>query len=168
MYIPSRRLVLFGGTTSLLFGCAGGQTIGGVPIPMVKAYADDLADALSAGADIYLNSTTPPVPTESQKAAVARAKADIQSAKTALDSVLVPTTTTVPLSARDTVKLIILDAEKLQPFVAPLLGTAGVYIPLALSVLQAFVDSLPPPPTTPPTPPAPLAEKAKSFRRGVR
>lgn len=165
MYISTRRAALLGSAASLLFGCSNG-TIGGTPIPMAKAYADDLADALSAGADTYLARTTPPVPTASEKAAVLKAKDDIQQAKAALDAAL--TTTTVPQNTRDIVKQVIADAHNIAPYVAPLLGPAALYIDLALGVLQSFADSLPPPPTAPQTPPAALAEKAKAYRRGAR
>lgn len=137
-----------------------------MPLTMIKAYGDDLADALSAGADAYLNATTAPVPTDAQKATVSKAKADIQSGKHALDLVLTSVTDNkAPPSAINIAKLIIADAQSLEPYVLPLLGAAGLYVPLALGVVQAFVDSLPPPPDTPPTPPAAFAEKARSYRR---
>jgi hypothetical protein len=166
MYIATRRAAMLGGS-SLLFGCSfftpTSTTIGGTPVSMAQAYADDLADALSSGADIYLASTTPTV---SQKAAVTQAKADIQAAKVRLDAALASVVTTVPQTALDTVKLIIVDARKLAPIVSPFLGPAAMYIDLALGVLQTFADSLPPPPVAPAVPPAALREKAAAYRRG--
>jgi hypothetical protein len=166
MYIVTRRAAVLGGS-SMLFGCSfftpTTPTIGGTPVSMAQAYADDLADALSSGADVYLASTTPTV---SQKAAVTQAKADIQAAKMRLDAALASVVTTVPQTALDTVRLIVVDAQKLVPLVSPLLGPAALYVNLAIGVLQAFVDSLPPPPTAPAVPPAALREKAAAYRRG--
>jgi hypothetical protein len=169
MYVATRRAAMLGGS-SLLFGCSfftpTSTTIGGTPVSMAQAYADDLADALSSGADIYLASQSGA--TVSQKAAVIQAKADIQAAKGRLDAALASVVTTVPQTALDTVRLIIVDARKLAPIVSPFLGPAAMYIDLALGVLQTFADSLPPPPVAPVVPPAALREKAAAYRRGAK
>jgi hypothetical protein len=159
------------GGSSLLFGCnffTPTTTIGGTPVSMAQAYADDLADALSAAADTYLASTTPPVPTDAQKAAVTQEKTDIQAAKVQLDAALSSIVTTVPTTALDTVKLIIVDGKKLIPLVSSYLGDAALYVDLAFGVLQTFVDSIPPPPDAPPVPPAALHKKAVAYRRGAK
>ena len=53
----------------------------------------------------------------------------------------------------------------LAPMVAPFLGAAAPYVPLAIAVVSAFVQSLPAPANAPATPPAALSRKAAQFRR---
>lgn len=162
MYIPTRRIVLLG-SGAMLFGCSTSTTPDTrTPLQMAQVYTDDLADALSASATAYLNSTPPP--TQAQVDIVRNTIAQIQAARAAIDALTSPTAA----NTISTIKTIIIDVQTIEPLLAPLLGPAALYIPLALGVLQAFVDALPPPPAAPPVPPAALHEKAMAFRRRNR
>lgn len=157
MYAPSRRIVMFGGVSLFIVGCTTPQSQ--TSFEMTKAYSNDLANALSASADVFLASTNP-TPTAAQLSLVLHAKTSIQQAKDIINS------TTAPSDARTAVQTVITDVGLMAPLLGPLLGPAALYIPLAVAVLQAFIDSLPPPPNAPPMPPAALHEKAMAYHRG--
>ena len=83
---PSRRFLLLG-AVSTLAGCQYfASTAGGTPIDMAKMYGDDLADALTASADVFLAS--PNIPAD-QKPLVVQAKMIIQEGKQALDAITI-------------------------------------------------------------------------------
>lgn len=162
MYIPTRRFVLLGSAGLTLFGCAA-LTSTRTPLQMVQFYTDDLADAFAASAQIFEASTSP-VPTAEQITLVNTVMAEIQAGRAAVDALTAPTAT----DGIAIVRAIISDVQKVEPMLAPLLGAAALYLPLALGVLQAFADSLAPPPDAPPVPPAALHAKAVAYRRSKR
>lgn len=150
----TRRNTLIGCFVVGLAGCAGSNVA--TSLTQAKLYGDDLANALSAAGQEFMIATTS---TLDQKVIVQKTLAAIQVAKTALDNAVART------DAIGIVNQIIAAANTLYPLVSPYLGAAGLYVPIALAVLQAFIDSLPPPSDAPPTPPAALHEKAMAFRR---
>lgn len=129
---------------------------GATTLATAKMYGDDLADALTAAAQEFVIN---PQSTMDQKALVQQLTVAIQTAKTTLDAAVAQS------DATGAVNQIITAANSLYPLVAPYLGSAGLYVPLALDVLRTFVNSLPPPTTSPP--PAALQEKAKVYRKSL-
>lgn len=157
--MTSRRSFLFA-TGALcvplpFIACSGADAT--TSLALAKTYGDDLANALSAAAQAYLAGT--PAPSPAQAALVSTAVSDLQTARAALDAA------TVPANAVQAADEVIAVARKLSPIVSPYLGPAAPYLPLALGVLQAFVDSLPPPPATPAVPPAGLHIMAAKYHR---
>lgn len=138
----------------LVFGCSPttpGAT--SVPMNMLKAYGDDVINALSAAAQAYVVS-----PGAKNTAIVNQIVGYLQSTKDALDSVQIES------DARGIALEVVGFAQQLSPIVAPFLGPAAPFVPIALAVLQAFIASLPPPPAAPPTPPAALHNLALKYR----
>ena len=151
-----RRIMLAssGLTMALLLTGCGGSTS---PVPVVtfdqaKAYMDVAVAAVTAAAQQYL--VGPPVPTAANAVLVNTVISKLGTVKTALDQVTLATDW--KSGALEAITLM----QQLSPTVAPFLGGAAPYVPLALAVIQAFVMSLPPPASAPVTPPAPLAQKA--------
>lgn len=132
-----------------------GTPAGATNLQMAQVYADDLADAVSAAAQIYL--AGPPAPDAAQAALVSGLIADLQTARRALDAA------TAASDARGIAKQLLTAALNLSPMITALLGPAAGYIPLAIGVVQAFIDSLPPPPAAPVTPPAALHRAALKY-----
>lgn len=137
-----------------LTDCSG--TSGATTLATAKMYGDDLADALAAAAQEFIVN---PQSTMDQKALVKQLVVTLQTAKTTLDAAVAQT------DAVGAVNQIIAAANSLYPLAAPYLGSAGLYVPLALDVLKTFVANLPPPTTSPP--PAALQEKAKVYRKSL-
>lgn len=135
--------------------CGLVPTATGGNLDQAKAYGADLANALSAGAAVFL--AGPPVPTAEQAALVNAAVADIQAANAALAAA------TAQSTARGIVDQLLAAALKLSPLVMAALGAAGPYIPLAIAVLQAFAAAVPPPVEVPPVPPAALHRAALKY-----
>jgi hypothetical protein len=153
-----RRKVLLGSSVFVplvLLGCS--TTPGGTPsvsLDMAKAYLDDLVNAVSAAAQAYLAGST----TNINSATVAALVADLQALNSAVQSI-------TDVTNIKSISLQILAAvNQVVPFVAPFLGPAGPFVPLAIAVIQAFVQSLPAPPDAPPQPPAQLHAKAMTYR----
>lgn len=139
-----------------LLNCGLTGNAGAVTLAQAQMYGTDLANALSAGAVIYL--AGPPKPSAEDATIVNKAIADIQTAKTALANA------TATTSAIGVANELLNAALQLSPLVMGSLGAAGPYIPLAIAILQAFIASLPPPAVTPATPPAALHAKAMTYR----
>lgn len=139
----------FGSAASLaLWACATGSQ-GAVTLETAKVWMADMAGAVVAGAGVYTG------PNEAQVKDIA---AKIQQGAAAFASLGdVATAKTAALS-------ILAMIQQISPIVAPLLGPAGVFVPMAVAVLQAFVAALPVPPDTPPTPPAALHRAATARR----
>lgn len=156
MYLHARRHVLLGSSLLLLLGCQL-PTDKRTSLDMAKLYGDDLADALSASADAFIASpqSTPP-----QRELVLAAKSEIQTARATLDAV-----TAMTGDGKTAAQEIITGANILEPVLGTLLGPAALYIPMAIGVLQAFIDAWPPPVLAPSTPPDLLHEKAMTYRR---
>lgn len=150
----SRRYTL--SLTALLplaFARCANMTTPTVTLDQAKLYANDLILALSAAADTYVTS-----PGAKNIPLVLEIESDLQQLKSAIDSV------ESVADARSIVLQAIAFCQQLTPIVLPFLGPAAAAVPLALAVLQAFVQALPPPPEAPPTPPAALHAKALQYR----
>ena len=148
MHISRRQAFMFAPALALAAAACSGQS-GGVSVAQVKAYANALAAAITGAAQAYL--AGPPAPSAAQAQIVNVVLADLKTAVTALDG--------VPDGAgsagtKDLIQQILTAVQKIVPILAPFLGPAGVYVPLAIAVLQAFIASLPLPPATPAMPPA--------------
>ena len=147
----SRRQLLPVPAILLLAQCANGSSA--VTLQQVQSYANDLVDALSAAAQAYLAS-----PSATNASVVQTIVSDLQTAKTALNAV------TSQTNAQSIALQVVGFAQQLEPIVLPFLGVAAPYIPIAIAVIQAFIQSLPPPPATPATPPAQLHAVAVKYR----
>jgi hypothetical protein len=126
-------------------------------LDMAKAYADDLANAVSAAANVYL--AGPPKPTAANLALVTQLVAGLQQARTALDA------TTAASDAKGIALQVLAGVQQLVPMVSPFLGAAAPYVPLAIAVVQAFVQSIPPPAEAPPAPPAELHRAGMAYHQ---
>jgi hypothetical protein len=123
-------------------------------LAQIQAYADDLINALSAAGQAYLLSATT---TASGKVLVTTVIQDLQQTKIAIDSAVNTT------DARATALEIVAFAQQLELLVIPFLGAAAPFVPIALAVLQAFIEALPPPSNAPAMPPAQLHELALKY-----
>jgi hypothetical protein len=110
---------------------------------------------VSAAAQAYLASS--PSPTAAAQALVKSIVTDLQTLNTAVQSV------TDTSAAKSTILQILAGVNQLVPIVSPFLGTAGPYVPLAIAVIEAFVQSLPPPANSPTSPPAELHRMALKY-----
>jgi hypothetical protein len=126
-----------------------------VSLAQVQAYAGDLVNALSAAAQTYL---TLPSVTATDKVLVTTIVADLQQANTAIAAVVNVT------NAQSIALQIVAFATQLEPLVLPFLGAAAPFVPVAMALLQAFIQSLPAPPATPVTPPVQLHSMALKYR----
>ena len=154
-YNRRAALRLSGGIASLAaFGLLGAcsTTSAGTSLDMAKTYGDDLIAALLAAAATYNASPN------ANPIVAGTIVPDLEQAKVALDGA------TSASDARGIVLQILAAAQTAMPMLSPFLGAAGPYIPLAIAVLQAFAQSLPPPPAAPPTPPAALHAVGERYR----
>lgn len=140
---------------ALLAGCVG--TPGAVTFAQARAYMDDAVDAVLAAAQAYIVGT--PRPPQASIDVVISLSTALENARTALDA----TTVVANWQAGAIEALAVL--QQLTPLVAAFLGAAAPYVPLAIAVIEAFIQSLPPPPAAPVTPPAALAQKALQYHR---
>jgi hypothetical protein len=139
----------------MLVDCTGTQ--GAVTLEQAKAYLNDGVNATLAASQAYLAST--PAPSAQIAATVTALAAKLEAANTALQGVVA----VVDWKAGALEALTVL--QQLSPLVAPFLGAAGPLLPMAIAVVMAFVQSLPPPADAPPTPPAALSRKAAEYHR---
>lgn len=155
----NRRMLLSGAALALplpfIAACGMLPTTSGGNLAQAQAYGADLANALSAGAVVFL--AGPPKPTDAQAALVNQAVADIQTANAALAAA------TAQSTATGFATQLLNAALKLSSLVIPSLGPAGPYVPLAIAVLQAFIGALPPPDVVPAVPPAALHRAALKY-----
>ena len=134
------------------FASACSMYPGATPLDMAKNYAAVLADAISAAADAFLASTPPP---PKQQADLVQSIVDkIQAAKDQL------TAAVDPANAKVAAKEVVAGVRFLSGMVSSYLGSAAAYVPVALDVLSAFINALPPPANAPATPPAELQRAA--------
>lgn len=142
---------------ALLAGCGLiGTPAGATNLQMAQLYADDLSDAVSAAAQVFL--AGPPVPTAAQTATVTGLIADLQTARKALDAA------TAASDARGIAKQLLAAAGNLAPMITAVLGpVVALDVQLAISVVRTFVDTLPPPTDAGPTPPAALHRAALKY-----
>ena len=149
-----RRAVLLGSAALALTRCSGAAV---TTLAQAKAYFDAGAGAVLAGAQQYL--AGPPKPSAADAATVKTVMAALVAAQKALDGTVIET------DWRATAVGALANIQSLLPFATPFLGPAGPYLPLAIAVVQAFIDALPAPPDTPAVPPAALSRKAAEFHR---
>jgi sulfur relay (sulfurtransferase) complex TusBCD TusD component (DsrE family) len=133
-------------------GCAADAS---VKLAQAKSYAQVLTNALAAAGQAFLASSTV---TPDQSKLVIEILKSIDTANAALQAAVAAT------DARGVAEQIVAAATRLTPLVEPFAGAAGPYIPLAVSVLAAFVASLPPPPAAPAEPPPALRALALKRR----
>lgn len=144
-----RALLSTVGLLPLLAGCLSTSNRNAtVTVPQVQEYTNDLVNALSAAGLAYIN-TTPP-PSAVQITVVQTVINGLQSVNRTVQSV-----TAVP-DLRSAVLEGVALANQLSPLVTPFLGPAAPYVPIAIAVLQAFVQSLPAPADAPQKPPVAL------------
>lgn len=151
-----RRLLIAAAPLAILAGCATGGS-SAAQFDQAKAWLDAGAVAIMAAAQQYL--AGPPAPPAAAAATVQQALAALQQAKTAVDAL------TVPADWKSGAVEVLALIQQLSPIVAPYLGGAAPYVPLAIAVVTAFVQSLPAPANAPATPPAALTRKAAQFSR---
>jgi hypothetical protein len=124
-----------------------------VTLAQVQVWATDAIDAVSAAAQTYLAS---PV-TAANKALVTTIVADLQTAKAAITAVVNVS------DARSIALEVVAFIQQIEPVVAPFLGSAAPYIPVAIAVLQAFIAGLPLPPDASTSPPVELHRMALRY-----
>lgn len=141
-----------------LSACGMDFSNAGVTLATVRAYVDDTADVVSAAAQAYISSA-------GAKATdtVQQVLADLEQAKQFVDQAA------TPADAKSAVIEVITFVNQLLHVLmmaAPVLipGPAAAAIPIALAVLQAFVNALPMPPNAPPSPPVALHRQAVMVR----
>jgi hypothetical protein len=140
---------------AMLAGC-GTATDATTKLAMAQLYADDLADAISAAAQVLL--AGPPPMSAAQASAVTTAVANMQAARKALDAA------TVATDARSIAQQLLAAAQQLAPMITAVLGpVVALDVQLAISVVRTFVDTLPPPVGAGPTPPAALHRAAMKY-----
>lgn len=141
-----------------LSACGMNFSNAGITLATVKAYVDDVVDVVSAAAQTYVNSA-------GAKAVdtVQQILADLTQAKQYVDQAA------TPADAKSAVVEVLNFVQELLHFLmmsAPMLipGPVAAAIPIALAVLQAFVNALPMPPNAPPSPPVALHRQAVMVR----
>jgi len=159
-YTPTRRLALTGiGLSALAAPLLGCSTSGSIAnFNQAKAYLDAGANAIIAAGQQFL--AGPPAPSAANKTLVTEGIAALQQVLAAIDAQAAPTGS---WKADATQALAFI--QQLSPVVSGYLGAAGQYVPLAVAVVTAFIQALPPPADTPPVPPAALTRKAAEIRR---
>jgi hypothetical protein len=153
----SRRNMVIAGIMAPVAACSlipGGTTT--VPLAQVQLYVSDLVNAFSAAGVAYWSAS--PAPSASNAALVKSIVDDLQTLNSAVQSVTDVTT------AKSTILQILSGVNEISPLIMPFLGTAGVAVPLAVAVITAFVQSLPPPANAPATPPAALHKAALRYK----
>lgn len=139
---------------AFLIGCAS-TTSPTVSLQMVQAYVSDLVNAVSAAAQAYLAGSS-----ESNSPLVSSIVSELQTLNTTIQGL------TDPTSVKSAALEVLAAVQQIGPFIAPFLGPAGPFIPLAVAVVEAFVQSLPAPSEAPPQPPAALHRMAATYHRG--
>lgn len=145
----TRRISLLS-LPAFLAACSLDFSNSAVTLDQVKQYTDDVVDAVSAAANTYL--------VQKPSQVLQDAVQQLQAARQAVDQA------TAPANAKAAVDEALSFLDTIVPMVAPFLGAAGPYVPLALAVLHAFIHNLSLPPNAPPTPPAQLHRAAEAYR----
>lgn len=162
---PMTALALISGLQLGMVACSTSTTtpttnptpsVAPVTLSVAKMWVDDVAPAVMAAAQVYL--AGPPAPSPAQAAQINSAIADLQTAQAAFDK-LQPSD-----DPKATTTQVLTLLNNLLPIASPHMpnGTA-LYASLGISVIQAFVNALPPPPDAPATPPASLHAAAAKF-----
>lgn len=139
----------------LLVSCTGSTSAD--QFAMAKAYLDAGVGAVLAGSQAFL--AGPPLPSAATAQAVIGMMASLEAAKAAIDK----TSSVTDWKSGAIEALAVM--QQLSPLVAPFLGLAAPYVPLAIAVVTAFTQALQPPPAAPPVPPAALTRKAAQYHR---
>jgi hypothetical protein len=138
-----------------MIAACGLTASGATPLEQAKVYADDLANAVSAAATAFL--AGPPKPTAATTAMVNDLVNGLQKARAVLDA------TTATSDAKAIAQQVIAGVQQLLPMVSVFLGPAAPYIPLAIAVVQSFINAIPAPPDAPATPPAALHRAGMAY-----
>jgi hypothetical protein len=138
----------------LVVGCSTQNSL--TQFEQAKAYADSGIGATLAAAQAYLNG--PPAPDPMVAATVRTAMSDLVQLRQTLNGIAAPT----PDWKADALQALAV-MQQLNPIVAPFLGPAAPFLPLAEAVVSAFIQSLPPPQNAPVTPPAALRAKSLEY-----
>jgi hypothetical protein len=147
-------LACFAMIAAMTAGCSLAPS-NATPLQTAQVYGDDLSNAVSAAAVTY--ETGPPPATAAQKVLVDNIVSNLQTARAALDAA------TTPTDAKDAANLLLANINSLEPYADRYLGPAAEYIPLAIAVVQSFIDAAAPPPNATPTPPAALHRAGMKF-----
>lgn len=147
------KTLLLASTGLALSACVSGSP-GAVALETAQNYATTVADALAAAAQAYTAQAGAVSVDVVQKVADDLEKAAHEFA--ALGDVS---------TARSAALSVLGFAQQLAPLVAAFLGAAAPYVPIALVVIQAFIQALPMPAEAPVQPPAALRAQAAKLRR---
>ena len=153
-----RRALLAGlSLAAFVAGCA--SPTANAQFAQAKAYLDAGSAALLAAGQQFL--IGPPPPSSAAAQAVQTAMAGLVQARTTLDAITLPADW--KSGALEAVS--VMQALAANPALAPYLGPAAPFIPLAIAVVTAYINALPPPVNAPPAPPPALQAKARQYRR---
>jgi hypothetical protein len=142
----NRRHLLAASPALLLLGGCPAGTSQATTLQQAQLWTAALASALAAAAAAY---------TGPNAAQVAQIAGDLRTAAAAFQTLGDVAT------ARSAALSVIALAQQLSPLVAPALGQAGQYVPVALAILSAFTAALPPPAGAPASPPAAMVAPAR-------
>ena len=149
----NRRNLLATSLSLALFGCSATED------PMAwtraKAYMKDGLGAVLASAQQYV--ALKPPPDAKTVALVTSIVGSLQVIDSSLDGAV------TAAEWRTLAAEALADVQILLPYVAVFLGPAAPFIGMAVAVVEAFVQHLPPPPDAPAVPPAALKMKAKEY-----
>lgn len=111
-------------------------------LAQAKVWVATLSSATTAAAGVYLAQESAP-----KAAEVRKAVATVQAGAAAFQGI------NDVSNARSAALSILASVQQVMPMVTPYLGKDGVWVPIGLAVVQAFVASLPPPAGAPAEPP---------------
>lgn len=126
-----------------------------VTLDAAKLQMNLVINGTVAAANVYLVGTSP-APSAANVAVVKAGIQTLMAAQNTLNSI------TVAADWRSAASQAITDAQGLSPLVAPFLGPYAQYMPFALAMVNAFIQSSAPPATAAaaPTPPATMTVPA--------
>lgn len=151
-----RRFLLLGIIPASVLAACANTADNQAKLRNIQMYVDDAVDAIRAGVAAYLAS-----PNASGVTAINGFLTQLQSARLQFDQV-----TLADANARSIAGEVITFMQQLLAFppITVALGPIAVEVSLALAVIRAFVNALPPPPDAPETPPPQLRRAAARYR----
>ena len=152
----TRRALTASGFTALVVSLTGCGADSATQFAQAKLYLDTAVAAVTAAGQQFL--AGPPAPSAANASLVRALISGLSQAQSAIANV------TVPADWKAGAMQVLAIIQQMSPLVSPFLGAAAPYIPLAVAVVMAFIESLPPPANTPATPPAALTLKAAERR----
>lgn len=160
----NRRSLLFaapGAVALLAAGCAMTPD-NAAKLGMTKSYLDAAVDAVTASAEVYLDSAQAD---PKLAPAIRDVLASLEDARKQFDAIQPADI----VNARSIANMVLsgLSQVAAMPPIMAVLGPAGPAVVLAIAVVRAFVAALPPPPHAPEQPPAEL-RRAAARRRVAR